>query len=94
MEETHAFSLQGKIRGWLVDLRSHFNHRPTRGWLRVLSGTHCCNFRSDKILKLGDYLLGAVYIRNKYSNTLRRLQITIKITAEIISNPSQDYDKT
>lgn len=46
-------------------------------------------FRVIKILKLGDYLLGAVYIRNKYSNTLRRLQITIKITAEIISNPDK-----
>lgn len=32
----------------------------------------------DVILKLGDYFLGAVYIRNKYSNTLRRLQIIIK----------------
>ena len=66
----------------------------TNQGLRVLSGAAVLLFLGDRILKLGDYFSGAVYIRNKYSNTLRRLQIIIKSHGRNHIQPRQDYDKT
>ena len=74
----HTPSLQAKMRAWAGGSQISPQSSTNRG-LRALWGGGAPRFVSgDVILKLGDYFLGAVYTRNKYSNTLRRLQIIIK----------------
>lgn len=73
---THTFfTRENEGVGWgISDLTSIINQSgaesSVRGAPLLVLG--------DVVLKLGDYFLGAIYIRNKYSNTLRRLQIIIK----------------
>ena len=83
-KHTRFFLYKGKSGGgwWISDLTSIIDQPGAES---SVGGRTAVIFRVIKILKLGDYLLGAVYIRNKYSNTLR----SVKVTVEIISNPDK-----